>query len=125
MNRFQCIPVMPATMPLAWRNPSMNRAATMILPPWCSKNCSVLSSRAGVRKTYLPYLRASARPPKWPIRKPMLSPMIAQIKAMTPTATTLSRPAPAYSAAAMRMVSPGTGMPKSSTSTRTATARYP
>jgi len=123
MNRFQCMPVIPATIPLAWRSPSMNRAATMILPPWWSKNCSAWSSRLGVRKMYLPYFSASRRPPKCPIAKPMLSPSTAQIQAMTPTATTFSLPAPAYSEAAMRIVSPGSGMPKSSTRTRPPTAK--
>ena len=55
----------------------------------------------------------------------MLSPSTAQIQAMMPTATTFSRPAPAYSEAAMRMVSPGTGMPKSSTRTSRAMAHSP
>ena len=57
--------------------------------------------------------------------KPMLSPVIAASVAITPTATTFSRPAPAYSEAAIKMVSPGTGIPKSSTRTSPATARYP
>jgi len=28
------MPLMPAMIPFAWRRPSMNRATTMILPPW-------------------------------------------------------------------------------------------
>ena len=55
----------------------------------------------------------------------MLSPAIAASVATTKTAKTFSRPAPANSAAAINMVSPGTGTPKSSMATNKATARYP
>ena len=73
----------------------MKRAITMTLPPCRAKNRSVLSSRSPVRNTYLPHRRASARPPKCPMAKPMLSPMMAAMKPTTPTATMLSLPAPA------------------------------
>jgi len=48
---------------------------------------------------------------------------MAAASATMPTTTTLSCPAPAYTAAAIRMVSPGTGIPKSSRNTNPATAR--
>ncbi len=95
----------------------MNRAIVMILPPCRSKNSSALSSRSGVRKTYLPQRSTSARPPNRPIAYPMLSPTTAATNPTTPTATMLSCPEPAKMAPAMSTVSPGTGMPKSSTST--------
>ena len=44
---------------------------------------------------------------------------------MTPTATMLSLPVPAYTEAATRIVSPGAGTPKFSTRISPATARYP
>ena len=119
------MPLMPAMIPFACRRPSMNRATTMILPPCRSKKTSALTSRSSVRNTYLPHLRASARPPKCPMAKPMLSPMMAAMKPTTPTSTTLSLPAPAKIAAAMSMVSPGTGIPKSSSMTRSRMAQYP
>ena len=53
-NFFQCMPVIPAISPLAWRSPSTKRAITITLPPWRSKNLAVLSSRSGVRKMYFP-----------------------------------------------------------------------
>ncbi len=124
-KRRQCMPLMPAMIPFAWRRPSMNRATTMILPPCRLKKTSALSSRSSVRKMYLPHRRASARPPKCPMAKPMLSPTTAATKPTIPTTTTLSLPAPAKIAAAMSMVSPGTGTPKSSTMTRSRTAQYP
>src|SRR5215471_8212875 len=45
--------------------------------------------------------------------------------ASTPTATMLSRPAPAYRDPAISTVSPGTGRPRFSSTSRPATARYP
>jgi hypothetical protein len=117
--------VMPAMSPLAWRSPSTNRAIVMILEPCRSKKSSALSSRSGVRKTYLPQRSTSARPPNRPIAYPMLSPTTAETNPTTPTATTLSRPDPAKMAPAMSTVSPGTGIPKSSTRTSTRIAHSP
>ena len=103
----------------------MNRAITMILPPCRWKKLSAFSSRSAVRKTYLPQRSASARPPNRPIAYPILSPATAAQKPTRPTATTLSRPDPAKTAAAMSIVSPGTGIPKSSISTKKRTAHSP
>ncbi|WP_308401982.1 ATP-binding protein [Streptomyces shenzhenensis] len=49
----------------------------------------------------------------------------AATNAVTATATTFSCPAPAYTAAAISTVSPGTGTPKSSRKSRPPTAAYP
>ncbi len=73
----------------------MNRATVTILPPCRPKNASAAANRLGVRKTYRPHRCTKARPPDRPIRYPMLSPTTAAVKAMTATATMLSRPAPA------------------------------
>ncbi len=53
----------------------------------------------------------------------MLSPATAAANAIAPTTITLSSPAPAYTPAAIRIVSPGAGMPKSSTKTTPPTAQ--
>ena len=42
------MPLVPAMIPFAWRRPSMNRATTMILPPWRLKKLSALV-QVGVR----------------------------------------------------------------------------
>ena len=84
-----------------------------------------MSTRSGVRKTYLPQRSTSLRPPNRPIAYPMLSPSTAAANPTMPTANTFSRPEPAKTEAAMSTVSPGTGMPKSSTSTRARTAHRP
>ena len=52
----------------------------------------------------------------------MLSPATAATNAITATSTMFSRPAPAYTAAATSTASPGTGMPKLSSSSRLPTA---
>ena len=124
-KRSQCMSVMPAMIPLACLSPSMNRAIVMILPPWRLKNASALSSRSGVMKTYLPQRSTSARPPNRPIAYPMLSPSTAAMNPVTPTATMLSCPDPAKMAPAMSTVSPGTGIPKSSSRTSRKIAQSP
>ena len=108
------MPAMPASSPLIWRSPSMKRAMVTTLPPWVLKNTSARSSRCGVRKTYRPNRSASGRPPKWPTMKPMLSPTTAASTATRKTTAMFIWPAPAKTAAAINMISPGTGTPKSS-----------
>src|SRR5712692_242569 len=44
-------PVVPATIPLAWRSTSMKRATVMIQAPCRWKKISALSSRSPVRRT--------------------------------------------------------------------------
>ena len=94
-KRSQCMPLIPAMIPFAWRRPSTKRANVMTMAPRRSKKRSALSNRSSVKNTYLPHRRARARPPKCPMAKPMLSPIMAAMKAATPTPTTLSLPAPA------------------------------
>src|SRR6266516_3399186 len=84
------IRMVPATIPFAWRSPSMNRAPATTTPPYRSKKPSALPSRPLVSPTYLPNRSTSARPPKKPTAYPMLSPATAASTATRPTATMLS-----------------------------------
>ena len=72
----------------------MKRAIVMILAPCRSKKSSALSSRSGVRNTYLPH-RSTSRRRRTGHLYPMLSPVMAATNATTPTATTFSLPEPA------------------------------
>jgi hypothetical protein len=48
-NFGQCMPVMPAMMPLGWHRPSMDRAMVTTLPSWRSKKPVALSGRRARR----------------------------------------------------------------------------
>ncbi len=61
------IRMVPATIPFAWRSPSMKRAPVTTAPPYRSKKPSAFASRSLVSPAYLPNRSTSARPPKKPI----------------------------------------------------------
>jgi hypothetical protein len=94
-NRRHGIFASPAKMPLAWRSPSTNRAIITTFPPWRVKNPSALPRRSSASQTWRPNRSTSARPPKWPMANPTLSPASAARNPISATATMLSCPAPA------------------------------